>query len=137
MKKTILIYACVLALGVFALEWTEYKYFTKAYSTQTYIVFLVLGFTALGVWLGAKLTARTGSDVFEQNTAALKSLGITNREHAVLECLAGGQSNKEIARSLGISPNTVKTHMANLYAKLSVSKRVLAVQKAKALHLIA
>ncbi len=137
MKKTILIYACVFALGVFALEWAEYKYLVKAYSTQTYIVFLVLGFTAMGVWLGAKLTSRTGGDMFEKNTAALKSLGITNREYAVLECLVDGQSNKEIARSLGVSPNTVKTHMASLYAKLSVSKRVLAVQKAKALHLIA
>lgn len=137
MKKTILIYACVLALGAFALEWVEYKYLVKAYSTQTYIIFLVLGFTAMGMWLGARLTTRTRGDVFEQNTAALKSLGITNREYAVLECLAGGQSNKEIARSLGVSPHTIKTHIANLYAKLSVSKRVLAVQKAKALHLIA
>ncbi len=137
MKKTILIYACVLALGVFALEWLEYKYFMKMYSVQVYTLMLVLGFTAMGIWLGARLTRRTHADVFTRNTAALKTLGITKREYAVLSCLAGGQSNKEIARSLGISPNTVKTHMANLYAKLSVSKRVLAVKKAKALHLIA
>jgi len=136
MKKTILIYACVLALGAFALEWLEYKYFTKVYSVQTYIIFLALGFTAMGIWLGAKLTGRINVDGFELNTAALKSLGITNREQAVLSFLADGQSNKEIARSMGIAPNTVKTHMANLYTKLSVSKRVKAVQKAKSLHLI-
>ena len=136
MKKTILIYACVLALGAFALEWLEYKYFTKVFSGQTYIILLALGFTAMGIWLGARLAGRINVDTFELNTAALISLGITNREQAVLSFLADGQSNKEIARSLGISPNTLKTHMRNLYTKLSVSKRVQAVQKAKALHLI-
>ena len=64
------------------------------------------------------------------------ALGITKREYAVLEQLAGGQSNKEIAEVLHVSPNTVKTHIARLYDKLEVSQRVQAVQKAKDLQLI-
>ncbi len=136
MKKTILIYAGVLAVAAFALEWLEYKYIAHTLPPQTYIILLVTGFTAMGIWLGARLTARIGVDGYEQNTAALRSLKITRRETTVLTLLADGQSNKEIARSMGISPNTVKTHMAHLYEKLQVSKRMKAVQKAKALHLI-
>jgi DNA-binding NarL/FixJ family response regulator len=136
MKKTVLIYACVLAGGAFVLNWLEYRYFIKMLPTQNYIMVLAVGFTALGLWLGARLTARTHTKGFEQNTAALRSLKITKRETSVLTLLAQGQSNKEIARSMGISPNTVKTHMAHLYEKLDVSKRVNAVQKAKALQLI-
>ena len=52
------------------------------------------------------------------------------------EALADGQSNKEIARTLAISPNTVKTHIARLYAKLEVNGRVQAIEAARSLHLI-
>ena len=52
------------------------------------------------------------------------------------QLLASGQSNKELARTLGISPNTVKTHLARLYEKLEVQKRVQAIEKARWLDLI-
>jgi ATP/maltotriose-dependent transcriptional regulator MalT len=54
----------------------------------------------------------------------------------VLVLLAAGQSNKEIAQTLGLSPNTVKTHIANLFAKLEVARRSQAVNKARELALI-
>lgn len=61
---------------------------------------------------------------------------MTGQEIKVLERLAAGRSNKEIARDLGLSPNTVKTHVGNLYAKLEVSRRTQAVGKARELSLI-
>ncbi len=54
----------------------------------------------------------------------------------VLERLAEGQSTKEIARTLGLSPNTVKTHLANLFGKLDVQRRTQAIHKARDLQLI-
>jgi ATP/maltotriose-dependent transcriptional regulator MalT len=63
-------------------------------------------------------------------------LGLTERELAVLESLAAGHANKEIARVLGISPNTVKTHISNLFQKLEVQRRTQAIQKARILGLI-
>ncbi|MBL4871440.1 MAG: response regulator transcription factor [Robiginitomaculum sp.] len=130
------IYACGLAVLALGLNWLEYKYFIKAVPTQAYVMLLGVGFTALGFWLGAILTAQTRTEKFELNTAAIKSLKITKRETIVLTLLGTGSSNKEIARSMGVSPNTVKTHMAHLFEKLQVSKRIHAVQKAKLLHLI-
>jgi ATP/maltotriose-dependent transcriptional regulator MalT len=54
----------------------------------------------------------------------------------VLEALADGQSNKEIGRTLDISPNTVKTHIARLYEKLKANGRVRAIERARSLYLI-
>lgn len=135
-KRSIFIYAVALAAIAFALQWVEYQYLTKAFTIEIYIFLIGIGFTALGLWLGRALTRTTNAPEFILNEAAIKSLGITKREHAVLEQLADGQSNKEIAQSLHVSPNTVKTHVSRLYEKLDVNQRVQAVQKAKELQLI-
>ncbi|MEM9178903.1 MAG: LuxR C-terminal-related transcriptional regulator [Pseudomonadota bacterium] len=135
-KKSIIIYALALAALAFVLQWIEYQYLTRAFTTEFYILLIGIGFTALGLWLGRMLTSAPRTPEFTLNEAALKSLGITKREHAVLEQMAGGQSNKEIAESLHVSPNTVKTHVSRLYEKLEVKQRLQAVQKARELQLI-
>lgn len=56
---------------------------------------------------------------------------LSPREHAVLRQLCGGLSNKEIARALSVSENTVKTHLANIYAKLGVGRRTEALRAAR------
>ncbi|HKU14889.1 MAG TPA: LuxR C-terminal-related transcriptional regulator [Steroidobacteraceae bacterium] len=137
MARAIILYAVALALAVMALEWLEYRYVTRAFSTQIYIVLLAASFTALGVWAGHRLTRRRApSTVFERNDAAIRSLGLTPRECQILELLGSGQSTKEIARQLEISPNTAKTHIASVYQKLAVSRRIQAIGKARELALI-
>ena len=54
-------------------------------------------------------------------------IALTNREREILALLADGLSNKQIARRLGISTNTVKTHLELLFDKLGVSTRAEAV----------
>jgi DNA-binding NarL/FixJ family response regulator len=54
----------------------------------------------------------------------------------VLQLLAAGQANKEIARTLALSPNTVKTHLARLFEKLEASSRTAAIARGRALGLI-
>ena len=134
--QTVLIYAGGLAVAVFALEWLEYRYLVHDIGTELYVALIAAGFTVLGVWVGRRLTGAHSGRRFEKNTAALQSLGITDREYAVLELLAAGRANKEIARELHVSPNTVKTHVSRLYEKLEVGRRTQAVQKAKMLRLI-
>tara|TARA_R110000824_G_scaffold125051_3_gene283959 strand:- start:240 stop:665 length:426 start_codon:yes stop_codon:yes gene_type:complete len=134
--KILLLYSLLLAVAAFALEWLQYQYFSKTYSVEIYVVLIALAFASLGIWVGYRLTMQKPRGPFEQNIAALKSLGISGRELEVLEALADGQSNKQIGRTLDISPNTVKTHVANLYAKLQVNGRVRAIEEARTLHLI-
>ncbi|MBA3896914.1 MAG: response regulator transcription factor [Sphingomonadaceae bacterium] len=136
MARLIILYAVALALAAGALDWLEYRYAVHAFSTEIYIGLIAAGFTTLGIWAGRRLTPRPAGPVFERNHAAIRSLGLTGRECEILELLASGQSNKELARALGISPNTVKTHVARVYEKLTVQKRIQAVEKARWLALI-
>lgn len=136
MWKIALLYALVLALAAAALQWLEYRYLTRAFSTELYVVFIAIGCVILGGWAGVRLTGRQRSGPFETNQKAIVSLGLTRREVDVLKLLADGQSNKEIARSLDISPNTVKTHAARIYEKLEVQSRTQAIRKARMLALI-
>lgn len=134
--KILTLYGLLLAAAAFALEWLQYKYFTKSYSTEIYVLLIATIFAGLGIWVGHKLTTQKPSGSFEENRAAIRSLGISDRELEVLKALAAGQSNKEIGQTLNISPNTVKTHVARLYAKLQVNGRIKAIEEARSLHLL-
>ncbi len=61
---------------------------------------------------------------------------LTRRERAVLTQLATHLTYAEIARALFVSVNTVKTHVAHVYAKLGVSRRSDAVERAAALGIV-
>ncbi|MGZ6016263.1 MAG: response regulator transcription factor [Phenylobacterium sp.] len=136
MIRTILTWALVLAVGVSALEWLQAQYLSHTLSRELYVSVIGLAFACGGVWVGWRLTRRQAPGPFARNDAALAALGLTGQEVKVLERLAAGQSNKEIARALGLSPNTVKTHVAHLFEKLSVSRRTQAIGKARDLQLI-
>lgn len=137
MARTIILYAIALALAVAALNWLEYRYLARAFSTEIYVGLLAVGFVALGIWTGHRLTSRRApSEPFARNDAAIRALGLSPRECEILEALTAGESNKELARRLGISPNTVKTHIARVYEKLGVQRRVQAIEKARLLSLI-
>jgi DNA-binding CsgD family transcriptional regulator len=136
MGRVLVIWAVVLALCAFALQWLKFQSLARVFSFEIYAAVIGVDFAAGGVWVGWRIAARPRGPGFERNEAALRSLGITGQEARVLERLAAGQSNKEIARTLGLSPNTVKTHVANLFAKLEVGRRTQAISKARALELI-
>ena len=57
-------------------------------------------------------------------------------KRALLELLAAGHSNKDIARQLELSPNTVKTHIAKLFEKLEARRRTEAIVRARELGMI-
>ena len=135
--RTVTPYAIALAAAAAALQWIEYRYLAHAFPFEIYLALVAVAFLALGAWAARQLTPRPASAPFQVNEAAIRSLGLTPRECEILRQLASGQSNKELARSLDISPNTVKTHIARLYAKLEVRNRVEAIEKARWLALIA
>lgn len=136
MARIVIPYAIALALAAVALEWLKYRHVTRVDSTEIYVALLAIGFIALGLWAGRRLTPRAPVAAFRRNDAAIRSLGLTPRECEILALLASGQSNKELARTLGVSPNTIKTHIARVYEKLEVERRIEAIEKARWLALI-
>jgi DNA-binding NarL/FixJ family response regulator len=72
----------------------------------------------------------------DREPVAAASTDLSPREHTVLRLLAQGLTNKAIARELGLTENTVKTHLANLYSKLGVQRRTEALNIARRSGLI-
>ena len=136
MLRTILVYGAVLAAGTFALEWLEFRFVARRHAVEVYVVLVAAAFLGLGVWVGAKLFRRAPAAPFVANTRAQETLGISGRELEVLQLLAAGQSNKEIARRLDVSPNTVKTHVTRLFDKLDARRRTEAILRARDLGMI-
>ena len=141
-KKTVLMYGLGLALLVFLLKWLEYRLLVRDLSVEFYVGLVAVFFTGLGIWAGLRLTRPqvklvVAPSPFVQDASALHRLGISKRELEVLELMAEGLSNQQIADRLFVSLNTIKTHAANLFLKLEVSKRTHAIQKARELRLIA
>ena len=136
MWRTVLIYGAILAAGAFALQWLQFQMLVRTHSLEIYLAIFALLFMALGGWLALRLRRPPAAEKFEINTQAQKSLGLSERELEVLSLIASGQSNKEIARQLDVSPNTVKTHVANLFGKLGAQRRTEAILRARELGLI-
>lgn len=133
MIRHILLYGAALAALALLVEWMDWRHATRDWSTSFYILAVALLFAGLGIWLGNRLTPRPRGAEFVRNDKALAELGISPREHEVLDLIAAGHANKVIARRLEISPNTVKTHVARLFEKLGAESRTQAIGKARAL----
>ena len=151
MKRQTIIYALVYGLtgGVLiaVLKLIEFRFLVVEHSLEIYGGLIALLFAGLGIWLGLKLTRKeevvllkevvkevpvpAANEPFTVNEEQLKQLGITKRELEILELIAQGMSNREIAEKLFVSENTVKTHSSRLFDKLSAKRRTQAVQIAK------
>ena len=146
MKKHILIYGLCGGFLIVLLKLIEYRFLVVEHSIEIYGGLVAAVFAGLGIWLGLKLTKKKETVVvkeipvpaqpFALNEARLRELGITRREREILELIAGGLSNREIAEKLFVTENTVKTHSSRLFDKLSAKRRTQAVQIAKELGLI-
>lgn len=140
MKRTVLVYGSSMAALIILLKIVEYRFFIFGdLAVEIFIGFIAFLFTALGIWVGWRLTHRTvivRDPDFVPNTAALESLGISKREMEVLELIAQGLSNREIAEKLFLSPHTVKSHSSSLFVKLSARRRTEAIKRAKEMGLL-
>ncbi len=136
LRRSILLYGASIAVGAYLLHWLEYRTLVRMGSTPLYVGAVALVFVVLGIWIGNRTAQPVARGEFEPNERAVETLGISPREREVLELLAHGHSNRELARALHVSTNTVKSHLSSLYEKLDVSRRTQAVARARSLNLI-
>ncbi|WP_298733362.1 LuxR C-terminal-related transcriptional regulator [uncultured Chitinophaga sp.] len=148
-NKHVLLYGASLAVLLFLLKWLELRFIILDHALEIYIGVIALLFTALGIWLALKLARPkvetvivekevhiSRPPVFTLNSTELNKLGLSSRELEVLQLMAEGLSNQEIASRLFVSLNTVKTHSSNLFIKMDVKRRTQAIEKAKRLSII-
>jgi len=152
-KKTVLLYGLLGGLLVAVLKVVEYRFLVLEHSLEIYGGIIAAIFSALGIWLGLKLTRPRETVItrevpvevrvpvptagpFVRDQARVEQLGLTPRELDILEAIAAGLSNREIAERLFVSENTVKTHAGRVFDKLAAKRRTQAVQLAKEAGLI-
>jgi NarL family two-component system response regulator LiaR len=146
-NKQIVLYGVSLALLLLLLKWLEWNYIVVNHAFEIYATAIAVIFTALGIWLAIKLiTPKVKTVIIEKqvftnpgfvlNTAELNRLRLSSRELEVLQLIAEGLSNQQIAERLFVSLNTVKTHTSNLFLKMEVERRTQAIEMAKRLGLI-
>ncbi|MFA6276576.1 MAG: LuxR C-terminal-related transcriptional regulator [Pedobacter sp.] len=147
--KQIILYGISFAALLALLKWLEIRFVVFQNSFEIYAGAIAFIFTILGIWLALKLakpTVRTKIiekeifinkvDEFIFNRAAANRLGLSSRELEVLQLMANGLSNQEIADQLFISLNTVKTHISRIFEKMDVKRRTKAIESAKSLSII-
>ena len=130
---------------VAALRYAEYRFLVVEHSIEIYGGLIALLFAGVGVWLGLTLTRRevvvkevpvAHAGPFVRDDARVRALGITPRELEILQLIARGLSTREMAATLFVSENTVKTHASRLLDKLGVNRRIKAVEAGRMLRLI-
>jgi two-component system, NarL family, response regulator LiaR len=145
MKRNILILGIVGGLLISLLRWSEYRFLVLEHSLEIYGGLVAIVFAALGIWLGLRFTGSRRTRASDQlpvpapftpDPKSRDALGITRREMEILELVAKGMSNREIAGKLFVSENTVKTHCSRTFDKLGARRRTQAVQRAKDLRLL-
>jgi DNA-binding CsgD family transcriptional regulator len=135
--KRALGYGGLLAAGTLALQWLDYARLARSEPGEIYVGLIAAVFLGLGLFVGVRLAGPKVPPPPDGNPKAVAALGISARELTVLQELAAGRSNKEIAAALDVSPNTVKTHVARVYEKLGAKRRTDAVNRARELGIIA
>jgi len=147
MRKHILLYGLLGGVLIAGLKLMEYRWLVVEHSVEIYGGLVAALFAGLGIWLGLRLTRHNETVVvrevlvpapvdFMRDQDKLESLAITPRELEILELIAEGLSNREIAARVYVSENTVKTHSSHVFDKLGARRRTQAVQLAKELRLI-
>ena len=155
MKRHVLIYGLIGGIIIALLKWTEYRFLVIEHSIEIYGGLVAATFAVLGIWLGLKLTKTRErivvkevpvsvpvpatlpvNDPFVPDDTKREALGITPREFEILELIAQGMSNREIAAKLYVSENTVKTHSSRVFDKIGAKRRTQAVQLGKQFGLL-
>jgi DNA-binding NarL/FixJ family response regulator len=148
-NKNVILYGLLGGILIALLKVVEYRYLVVEYSVEIYGGLIAAIFAGLGVWLGLRITrpalppqtvvtvAAAPGTPFVRDAAQVETIGVTPRELEILQLIAQGLSNREIAEKLFVSENTVKTHSSRLFDKLGAKRRTQAVQLGKQRGLIA
>ncbi len=135
MKKTILVFGLLILALLLLFQFSKYAFISGNLKIEIVIALIAIVFFVIGIYINKKALHKSISSE-EINHQKIKDLDISTREYEVLQKIAEGLSNKEIAESLFLSESTIKTHVSNLLVKLDAKRRTQAVKKAKSFQIL-
>jgi len=136
MKKTILIFGALILALLLLFQLSKYAILSGNLEIEIAIAVIAIVFFFIGIVLHKKSLHKHKPSSPEIDSKKITALDISTREYEVLQQIAMGLSNKEIADKLFVSESTIKTHVSNLLLKLDAKRRTQAVQKAKELQIL-
>lgn len=148
-NRHIFLFGLSLAVLLLIFKWLQLRFIIINYAFETYVLGMAVLFTSLGGWLAVKLvkpkvkTVVVEKAVFIEkepdaalNEKEIEKLNLSKREIEILQLMAEGLTNNEIAARLFLSLNTIKTHSSRIFEKMDVERRTQAISKAKKLNII-
>ena len=144
MKQIVLRFGLLAVCFALLLQLGQYSLVTRRFSEEWMLglfamIFIGFGF-AISRWIKTrqelKETSISNPPQAIINSQKIDQLQISKREYEVLQLIAKGHSNQEIAQQLFISESTVKTHVSKLLQKLDAKRRTQAVKIAKEFQII-
>lgn len=137
----IALYGLILGLLLVGIKLMEFSYFAGDITMEIYLGLVAVTFLVIGLAVGRRNRAKSSEPTNEPSaplpTSRVGVYGsLSEREVEVLQRVAKGETNREIAERLFLSPDTIKSHVSNIYRKLDVNRRAQAVARAKELEII-
>lgn len=135
LSHTILKFGLLITSIMLLIEISQYSLLVRQSNKEWVIAIVALLLIFTGVYFGKTLIKPSQASL-RPDKNKIKAMGISSREMEVLEKMALGKSNKEIANDLFISESTVKSHVSNILTKLNAKRRTEAIKTALNLKLI-
>lgn len=136
MKKTVLVFSLLILAILLLFQFSKYALISNNLQTEIVIAIIAVVFFFVGIYIHKKSLQKPVLLSTEIDYKKIEALEISKREYEVLQKIAEGLSNKEIADALFLSESTIKTHVSNLLVKLDAKRRTQAIQIAKSYQII-
>ena len=136
MKKTILVFGLLILALLLLFQFSKYAVISGDLKVELVVAVIAIVFFFVGVYINKKSLHKPKTNHQIISHKKIEELDISKREYEVLQKIAEGLSNKEIADSLFLSESTIKTHVSNLLVKLDAKRRTQAVKKAKSFQIL-
>ncbi len=137
MKKTVIVFSLLILALLVLFQFSKYTLVSGDLQTEYVMAIIAIIFFGIGIFINKKAQNKQQTSVKKEiDYKKIEDLGLSKREYEVLQQVASGLSNQEIADKLFVSESTIKTHVSNVLVKLNAKRRTQAIQISKALNII-
>ena len=136
MFRIVITFAIIIIALILLFRFSAYTLISGNLRAEIILATVAVVFLFIGLYINRRVERKSHTNAAVIDKEKIAELGISNREYEVLEQIAKGLSNKEIADKLFVSESTIKTHVSNIFLKLDAQRRTQAIQIAKELVII-